>query len=89
LGAPVSRSYMAELATTLRLVGAAVGVLGATLLFLEFFQFPSYIDYNSDMGSYSIEFSPDDPREYTWVGRVGALCLAIAFAIQFLATFLG
>lgn len=80
---------MADVATTLRLVGAAVGTLGAVLLFLELFQLPTYITYDSNMGSYSIDFSPENPRQYTWIGRIGAILIAIAFALQFLATFLG
>lgn len=80
---------MADVATTLRLVGAAVGTLGAVLLFLELFQLPTYITYDSNMGSYSIDFSPENPRQYTWIGRIGAILVALAFALQFLATFLG
>lgn len=80
---------MADIATTLRLAGAAAGTVGAVLLFLELFQLPTYISYNSNMGSHSIDFSPDQPREYTWIGRVGALLMAVGFALLFLATFLG
>lgn len=80
---------MTDVATTLRLVGAAVGTLGAVLLFLELFQLPTYLTYDNNMGSYSIDFSPENPREYTWIGRIGAILIALAFALQFLATFLG
>jgi hypothetical protein len=80
---------MADLATTLRLAGAATGTVGATLLFLELFQLPTYINYNTNMGSYSIDFSPEDPRQYTWIGRIGALLIAVGFALLFLAAFLG
>lgn len=80
---------MADLATTLKLAGAATGAIGASLIFLELFQLPTYIQYKSDMGSYSIDFSPDNPRQYTWIGRIGALLVAVAFALLFFATFLG
>lgn len=80
---------MADVATMLRLIGAALGTLGAVLLFLELFQLPTYITYDSNMSSYSIDFSPENPRRYTWIGRIGAILIALAFALQFLATFLG
>lgn len=79
---------MVELVATLRLAGSALGVVGAALLFLEFFQMPSYLSYNTDTDAYSMEFSPSNPREYTWAGRIGALLVGLAFAAQFLATFL-
>ncbi|MFB6082052.1 MAG: hypothetical protein ABEJ67_04440 [Halanaeroarchaeum sp.] len=77
------------LAATLRLVAAAIGVFGAVLLFVEFFQVPSYVNYDTDFESYSIEISPNEAAEYTWFGRIGALALAVAFALQFVAGFLG
>jgi hypothetical protein len=80
---------MADVATTLRLVGAALGTLGAVLVFLELFQLPTYISYDNNMDSYSVDFSPENPRQYTWFGRIGAMLIALAFALQFLATFLG
>lgn len=79
---------MVDAVTMLRLAGYALGVLGAVLVFLEFFQQPSYVRYDAEIGSYSIDFSPANPRQYTWIGRVGALLVATAFALQFLALFL-
>lgn len=79
---------MAALTPTLRLAAGALGVLGAMLLFIEFFQVPSYLEYNADIRSYSFDLSPDDAAEYTWFGRAGALLLALAFALQFFAAFL-
>lgn len=75
--------------TTLRLVGYAVGALGAMLLFLEFFQQPSYVEYEPEFDSYSVDISPMEVVEHTWIGRAGALLIGLAFALEFLATFLG
>lgn len=80
---------MATLVATLRLAGPALGAIGAALLFIEFFQLPSYFRYDTDFESYSIDISPEDAQEYTWLGRIGVLLLALAFIIQFLAAFLG
>lgn len=79
---------MVEVVTAIRLAGSALGVLGAILVFLELFQVPSYITYDPNIDAYSIAHAPNNPREYTWVGRIGALAIAVAFAAQFLATFL-
>lgn len=79
---------MVETVTTLRLAGYALGAFGAILVFLEFFQQPSYLQYDAEIGSYSLNFSPENPREYTWIGRIGALAIALAFALQFFAVFL-
>ena len=80
---------MATLPETLRLAGAALGVLGATLLFVEFFQLPSYVRYDTDYETYNVKVSPTDATEYTWFGRVGAMLLAVAFGLQLAAAFLG
>lgn len=80
---------MVTLVETLRLAGYALGTLGAVLLFVETFQLPSYVDYDTDFGSYSIDLNPMEASEYTWIGRVGFLLLAVAFAVQFVAVFLG
>jgi len=79
---------MVELVTGLRLAGHAVGAFGALLIFLEFFQLPSYIDYNEDFGTYDLTVTTGEIVEHTWLGRLGALCVALAFALQFLAVFL-
>lgn len=80
---------MSALSETLRLAAAAIGAVGAVLLFVEFFQVPSYVNYDTDFESYTIEISPNEASEYTWFGRVGALAIALAFALQFVAGFLG
>jgi len=79
---------MAQFVTTLRLVGYAVGALGALFVFVEFFQQPSYLEYEPEFDSYTMNISPSTVVEHTWIGRVGALLVALAFAIEFLATFL-
>lgn len=80
---------MATLPESLRLAGAALGAVGAALLFIEFFQLPNYVTYDRDFQSYSVSISPDDADEYTWFGRVGALLLSLAFGLQLAAGFLG
>lgn len=79
---------MVEIVTTLKLAGYAVGALGAVLIFLEFFQQPSYVTYNKEFNDYRIEMSPNEIREHTWIGRIGAFLIAVAFALEFFATFL-
>lgn len=79
---------MVAIGSAVSLVGYALGTLGAVLLFVELFQLPSYVDYQEALGSYSVTASPRDAREYTWAGRVGALLVALAFALQFVAAFL-
>lgn len=74
--------------TTLELAGYALGALGALLVFVEFFQQPSYLDYDEEFGTYNVEITPSEVVEHTWIGRVGALLLALAFALEFLAVFL-
>ena len=77
------------IATQLSIAGSALGVLGAMLLFVEFFQLPSYVRFDPDCESYSVEISPTDASEYTVFGRAGAVLIGVAFALQLLATFLG
>lgn len=79
---------MVEYVTALRLAGHALGALGATLLFMEFFQQPSYVEYSPEYNDYSIDISPKTVIEHTWIGRVGAFLIAVAFALQFFAVFL-
>lgn len=80
---------MNGIAATLRLAGAAIGAVGAILLFIEFFQVPSYVNYDTDFESYNLEISPTTASEYTWFGRIGALAIALAFSLQLVAAFLG
>lgn len=79
---------MVELITTLKLAGYAVGTLGAALLFVEFFQVPSYVEYSADFNDYSIDIAPNEVVEHTWIGRSGAFLLTLSFALQFFAVFL-
>ncbi|QDX41313.1 hypothetical protein [Salarchaeum sp. JOR-1] len=76
------------LVETLHLASYAAGALGGALLFVETFQLPSYVEYDTDFGSYSVQLNPQEASEYTWVGRIGFLLVALAFAGLFVATFL-
>lgn len=80
---------MVDSVTGLRLAAAAIGTLGGVLLFIEFFQIPSYVRYQQEWEQYDVEISPGEVEEYTWIGRIGALLLAIAFSIQFLTLLVG
>lgn len=80
---------MVTLVTSIRLAAYAIGALGAVLVFMEFFQQPSYIRYNKEFNDYTLEMSPNEVREHTWIGRIGAFLIAVAFALQFLAVLLG
>lgn len=77
------------LAEILRLAGSAIGTLGGVLLFMEFFQMPSYITYNEEIETYDVDPMPQEANEYTAIGRAGAICISIGFALLFVATFLG
>lgn len=79
---------MVDLAGALQLAGYALGALGAGLLFIELFQLPSYVDYQPEFGDYTLQMSPEAPSEYTLAGRLGALALALAFALLFVAALL-
>ncbi|WP_435096849.1 hypothetical protein [Halarchaeum sp. P4] len=76
------------LVESIRMAGYALATLGMLLVFLEFFQQPSYINYDPDFDSYSVDLSPQEVQQYTWIGRTGALLAGAGFAIQFLAFFL-
>ena len=69
----------------LSLAGSAMGALGGALVFVEFFQTPSYLNYDPEFGSHDIQLTPVEVDEYTWAGRIGALLIALAFALQFVA----
>ncbi|MFB6155087.1 MAG: hypothetical protein ABEJ22_04270 [Haloferacaceae archaeon] len=73
----------------LQLAGYALGAFGGVLLFVEFFQIPSYVSYDEEFQSYSVDISPQEIAEHTWIGRVGGLCVALGFTALFLATLLG
>lgn len=76
------------LAQSLALAGYALGALGATLLFAEFFVLPSYVEYDGERENYVVQMSPTEVVEHTWVGRAGAFGLALAFAVLFVAELL-
>jgi len=81
-------SGMVDYVESLRLAGYALGAVGSLLLFIEFFQLPSYVSYTESYETYDLDVSFTEVTEHTWFGRLGALCLALAFAMLFLATFL-
>jgi hypothetical protein len=80
---------MVAVAHVLELAGYALGALGGVLVFLEFFQLPSYVEFNEEFQDYSIDIKLDEAEEYTWLGRIGAFCIALAFSLLFVAAFLG
>jgi hypothetical protein len=80
---------MVAVAELLRLGGYALGTLGGLLVFLEFFQTPNYVEFDEEFETYNLNISPDDVRQYTLAGRAGGLCLALGFALLFVATFVG
>lgn len=80
---------MVALPELLRLAGTALGSVGGVLVFLEFFQTPSYVEFDEDLESYRLQTSPMEVREHTWLGRIGGLALAVGFLLLFVATFLG
>lgn len=79
---------MVDLAGALQLAGYALGTVGAGLLFIELFQLPSYLEYQAEFDDYRLTMSPQEPAEYSWAGRIGALLLALAFALLFIAALL-
>lgn len=80
---------MVDLVQALKLSGFALGALGAALVFFEFFQLPSYVEYSEEYNDYSVDISPMEVTEHTWIGRIGAFLLIVSFALQFVATLLG
>ncbi|MFB6123898.1 MAG: hypothetical protein ABEJ78_10630 [Haloferacaceae archaeon] len=80
---------MVAVAHVLRLAGYALGALGGALVFIEFFQLPSYVQFHEEFRDYSIDIKLDDAEEYTWFGRAGAFCLALAFSLLFVAQLAG
>jgi hypothetical protein len=79
---------MVTLVEALQLLGYAAGALGGSLLFMEFFQVPSYVNYEPEYDDYNIDMAPNQIRQYTWAGRAGAILVAAGFAVQFLAVLL-
>jgi hypothetical protein len=72
----------------LQLAGYALGAFGGALVFIEFFQFPTYVEYDEEFQSYSVDISPQDVVEHTWVGRIGGLCVALGFTLLFVSALL-
>lgn len=79
---------MVGLVATLQLVGYALGAVGGALVFVEFFQLPSYVSFDTDLKRWDVDLAPDDVREHTWLGRVGGLCIALGFTLLFVAQLL-
>lgn len=71
------------------LAAYVIGVLGAGLLFLELFQTPKYVTYQEQFDRYRINMTGAEMDEYTSLGRIGALLLAVAFAMLFVVRLLG
>ncbi|ERH11363.1 MAG: hypothetical protein J07HB67_00370 [halophilic archaeon J07HB67] len=76
---------MVEVAQTITLAGAALGAVGGALIALEFFQQPSYVDYNPEFDSYEVQINPQELTEHTWLGRAGGLLLSAGFTLLFVA----
>jgi hypothetical protein len=79
---------MVTLGTAVRLAGAALGALGGALVFMEFFQQPSYIRYDEEFDSYDIDIAPMELTEHTWLGRIGGLLISAGFALLFVGELL-
>ncbi len=79
---------MASIETIVALAGYAIGALGGVLVFIEFFQTPSYIRYQSEWDDWNVDIAPSEVDEYTRAGRIGAILIALAFALEFVATLL-
>ena len=74
--------------TLVSLAGHAIGTIGGVLLFVEFFQLPSYVTYEKEWDNWNIQVSPTEVQQHSLAGRLGAVMIAIAFALQFVATLL-
>jgi len=79
---------MVEYAMLVALAGHAVGTIGGLLLFVEFFQLPSYVTYEKEWDNWNIQVSPSEVQQYSLAGRLGAVMIAVAFAMQFVAELL-
>lgn len=79
---------MVALSVLVSLAGYALGTLGGVLVFIELFQTPSYIEYEPEWDTWDLNINPTEVDEYSWAGRIGALLVALAFALQFVATLL-
>lgn len=79
---------MVTFAEGLRLAGAALGAVGGLLVFIEFMQHPSYVEYRAEFDSYDIDITPDELREHTRIGRVGGLLVGAGFTLLFLGELL-
>lgn len=79
---------MASPSVVLSLAGYGLGTVGAALVFIEFFMSPSYVSYEPEWDGWNLSVNPSEAAEYTWIGRVGALLVALAFALLFVATLL-
>ncbi len=77
-----------QLPELLRVVGAAVGSVGGALLFVEFFQLPTYVTYDEELHGYELDLAPGEVREHTWLGRLGGLGVSLGFALLFVAELL-
>ena len=76
---------MVEYDVVIALIGYIVGAFGGLLIFIELFQVPSYVKYKPKLNRYDVEIKPLEVQQYTLAGRVGALMIAIAFSLEFIA----
>jgi hypothetical protein len=76
---------MVEYDIVIALMGYIVGAFGGLLVFIELFQVPNYVKYKPKLNRYDVEIKPLEVQQYTLAGRVGALMIAIAFSLEFIA----
>lgn len=79
---------MVTLGEGVRLAGAAAGAVGGALIALEFFQVPSYVNYQEEWDSYDVDIAPAEVREHTNLGRVGGFLVSVGFALLFVGELL-
>ena len=76
---------MVEYDVVIAMIGYIVGAFGGLLIFIELFQVPSYVRYKPKLNRYDVEIKPTEVQQYTLAGRAGALMIAIAFSLEFIA----
>lgn len=76
---------MGDYNTVIALAGYAIGAFGSLLIFIELFQLPSYVEYKPKLNRYDLQTKPIEMRQYTIAGKAGALMVALAFSLEFIA----
>jgi hypothetical protein len=77
--------HMGDYNTAIALAGYAIGAFGSLLIFIELFQLPSYVEYKPKLNRYDLQVKPIEVRQYTVAGKAGALMVALAFSLEFIA----